>query len=807
LPEVIPDDKRFYSPFQGFLPFFWLAAAFLGGILLADRVNFPAWMWGSLFGLILLLILGSVFIPKSSKVYYRLRDWLGMNRRLPGAVLAAVFCLGGARYALSLPAVTPFHIAYYNDRGPVQMTGCVVRPPDRRDTATYLTVAVESLRPTESAAVVTPDQVAGRLLVQVPPDGGPWAYGDCLEITGVLQTPQENSDFSYRDYLARQGVLSVSAYARVSRLESGGGNPILGWIYHLGDRAQDTLTHLFPAPESDLLAGILLGRDQGLAPDLQAAFRRTGTTHIIAISGFNIAILSGLFASIFTRLLGRRVGALTAVLAISGYTVLVGADAAVVRAAIMGALGVFGGMFGRRQNGLNSLGIAALGMAAINPQIPWDVGFQLSAAATLGLVLYAQPLSEGFIRLIAKWRPAMPAEQVEKLAGPVGEFFLFTLAAQVMTLPVMAYHFGDVSWLALLANPFILPPQPLVMILGGLSALAGLVLPGLGRIFAVLTLPFVSYTIRMVQWLGRLPVGGLVLPAFHPMWLVVVYALLFFFTLLPREKQRAGLQRVFSLQTGLILLSGLVILTWNRILTAPDGRLHLTLLDESGTVFLRTPDGQTVLIGAGPRPSVLNQFLGQTLPLARRELDMVVVASPDREDLNALTGALSRFPPTQCLWGVDPEANQTAVQVYHALDEMAVPLIPLTAGSALDLGDGIRMTVVWQGPRGAVLWLSWADFSALIPAGQVAGFDWRLPESPDAILLPDGLLDQDGLPAAITVWRPGVILAPIGPGDLPLSGDPPVMTALAGYPLVSTLDHGWVRVSTDGAQMWVSGAP
>ena len=113
-------------------------------------------------------------------------------------------------------------------------------------------------------------------------------------------------------------------------------------------------------------------------------------------------------------------GALTAILGITGYTILVGAEAAVVRAAIMGALGVFGGMFGRRQNGLNSLGLAALLMMFQNPNIPWDVGFQLSAAATLGLVLYAQPLEERFVALLAK---RLPEERVQRWAGPVSEFF------------------------------------------------------------------------------------------------------------------------------------------------------------------------------------------------------------------------------------------------------------------------------------------------------------------------------------------------------------------------------------------------
>jgi competence protein ComEC len=374
-----------------------------------------------------------------------------------------------------------------------------------------------------------------------------------LRVIGQLRTPPESADFSFQVYLARKGVGSLMTNPHIDRVEYNRGNPIKALIFGLHTRAHGTLQSLYPSPESDLLAGILLGRDQGLSPGLQEAFRRTGTTHIIAISGFNIAILAGLFSGTFTRLLGRKWGALVAIAAISAYTIFVGGDAAVTRAAIMGAMGVMGGMFGRRQNGLNSLGLAALGMALINPNIPWDIGFQLSVAATLGLVLYAQPLEERFVQLAAH---KLPEEDAHRLVGPVSEFFLFTLAAQVMTLPIMAYHFGGISWITLVANPLVLPPQSLVMVLGGLTLLVGLILPGLGQMLALISLPFVRYTIRMVTWLARLPGGDLVLPDFHPLWLVVFYALLFLLTLAPRAERRAHYQKNRSPQVGVLILAG-----------------------------------------------------------------------------------------------------------------------------------------------------------------------------------------------------------------------------------------------------------
>jgi len=790
------------SPLQGFLPFFWMALACTAGILLEDALQLSAWLWAVAFSLAVLSLVLAATLPKKFSFTHRLRQWVGADRRLPTAVLVAIALLGGWRMAAALPTCTPGDLAYYNDRGTVRVIGTVIDAPDPRDTTTNLTIEVDQLRPLEDAVtLVRPLDVSGKVLVQVPP-GENWAYGDRLQVTGELQVPFDSADFSYQDYLARKGIGSLMSYASVTHLGSGYGNPIRAALFNLREKGYATLHTIFSSPESDLLAGILLGREQGLSPQLEEAFQLTGTTHIIAISGFNIAILAGLFTGITTRLLGRKWGAIAALIGISGYTILVGADAAVVRAAIMGAAGVFGGMFGRRQNGLNSLGMAALAMMLLDPNIPWDVGFQLSVAATLGLVLYAQPMEEWFLGVMIN---RMDEEKAQRMIGPISEFFLFTIVAQMMTLPIMAYHFGGISWIALIANPLILPVQSLVMILGGLAMLGGMLLPGMGRFLAVLAAPFVTYTIRVVTLLARLPGGNLTLPKFNALWLVVFYGLLFFLTLIPKPQQKAVLQKVLRPQLGLLVIAGLVILTWGRVLGAPDGKVHLTLLDEEGTILIESPAGNTVLIGGGKRPSTLNQRLGEMLPAGENHLDVLVAGSAYRDDLNALAGSLNDYPAELALWGMDPETNQTTATVYTALEETGSQIVPMKSGQSLQIDEGIQLEVLWTGERGAVLWLSWDNFSALLPTGKVEENWLDVPGAPDVILLPDNLAAEDLPLEQINSWQPAVILLPLAETDLPLHGEHSLLSLLVGYPILNTDEHGWIEVSTDGETLWVNG--
>jgi competence protein ComEC len=236
------------------------------------------------------------------------------------------------------------------------------------------------------------------------------------------------------------------------------GSPIYRAIYAIKDRARATIQRALPDPQAALLTGILLGDDSGLPPELEEQFRTTGMTHIIAISGFNIAILTGLLLAASRPLFGLRWSAWFVLLGIALYTVLVGADAAVVRAAIMGALFVIATrLLGRPTFAPAGLFTAALVMTLVNPFIPWDVGFQLSFVATLGLMLYVGPWSQWTQNNLRRF--ADP-ETASRLTRSISEVILATMAAMLLTLPLILYHFERLSLISPIANLFILPAQP-----------------------------------------------------------------------------------------------------------------------------------------------------------------------------------------------------------------------------------------------------------------------------------------------------------------------------------------------------------
>lgn len=797
------------------MPLLWISLAFLAGIILAGRIHLPVVIWLALagFSLFLWFLLREI----RSRINHSIEPDHFITRLsntqltfipVPTFILFLFFFLGAARFQSAQPDLTDSSfIAAFNDLDiPVAVEAVLIRPPDRHDQYVELKARVIGIQLAEGHAT---RQAEGVILAR-DFDQGNWQYGDRLLLKGKLETPPIFEGFSYKSYLARQGVYSMMSRARVERIASGEGSPVLSWIYTYKDHALRTAYRLWSDPEASLLAGILLGDENGIPDDLYDAFRDTGTAHIIVISGFNITLLAGMLVGLFSRILGRgqfgiRRSAIFTLMGIMAYTLLVGADAAVVRAAIMGSLGLFAALVGRRQVGLNTLAIVAGLMALFNPNILGDVSFQLSFAATLGLVLYATPLQESFVNFVSR---AIPRDWALKISRPVGEYFLFTLAAQMLVLPIGLYYFQRLSLIALVANPLVLPAQPPVMILGGAALLLGTIYFPLGQLFAWLSWPFAAYTIRLVEFLAGFPGSVIEMGSFSAVLLILFFGCLFALTFFG-ERIRAAAQ---AIPRGLLLMGMIVttVLVWRIAWAAPDGRLHLTVLNVGmgDGLLIQTPGGRHLLIDGGPSAMSLSQQLGRRLPPMRRGLDWLVVAASGESQIDSLARNLERFSPDRVLWAGPTQGTQAARTLQVALNKRGLVPAPAVPGQALDLGEGAQLRVIAVSPKGAILMLCWRDFNALLPIGLDFDTLEALQADPGLRSVTALLLAENGLasvnpPEWIAKLSPQVVLLSVGAGnreDLPSAE---TLEAVRGYTLLRTDQNGWIHLSTDGKLMWV----
>jgi competence protein ComEC len=764
------------------LPLLWVSVAFLAGILAGSFTAISVWIW------LLLAGIAAFVLRFASKRQFRLPAGLA-------ALALFSLCLGGARYAAAQPIFDHSDLAYYNDQtSPVEITGVIAKPPITRDG--YIELRVEA----EKITTRDQDIEVDRLVLARVSSSESLQYGDRVTLFGKLETPDEADDFSYRDYLARQGIYSLMSFANVEVLQTGEGNIFWTTIYGFRDNALDLVYQLYPDPEASLLAGILLGDESGLSEDLKIAFNDTGTRHIIAISGFNISIIAGLFLAAFTRWLGIRRAIWLTALGIGLYTLLVGAESSVVRAAIMGVLALIARQVGRQQFALNTLAFSAAVMALINPLILWDVGFQLSFAATLGLILYADRLRAYADKLL---QARLSKEWALRLRGPLYEFVFLTIAAQITTLPLLLYYFERLSLLSLPANLIILPVQPALMVLGGFSILLGLLWQPLGVLIALLAWPLVAYTIRIVETFASLPAASQTAEFFSLNFVFLYYAILLVASI-PAVRSRVTLPR-FQPAAGLTVLAAIAFWSWNLGMAAPSGRLDLILLDVEGEALLiRTPAGRNLLINGGSSAADLSGALGRHLPASNRQIDLLLVAGHRPDQIGALLPSLDRLELSGVGW-VGGE-SRLAADLYEDLEVQGIPIVDLQTSQRIDLGDSAYLEVIAIGEQGAILLLVQGNFQALLPLGldfeQIEALDSNHLGQIDLLLL----ADFGYVPLNPPEW-----IAKLAPDTIWLAGnrnelESELQAELGFHQVFDTNAHGWLRVSTDGQQMWLVAA-
>lgn len=401
---------------------------------------------------------------------------------LAGVALLTVLFLGGwrARLVHHDPADLP--------AGQIEaVRGHVADWPARGDRGDVATVAVTEVR-------IAGEWRGGAALVRADlPPAPAVGRGDLVELFGYYRPVAAIPQAGFRTSLERRGQHGQFRAFTARVLETGSRDDPGARRVAALTAVEGVLRRHIPGAEGALVTGILLGDDHLLPRADRDAFDATSTSHVMALSGWNIALIAALCA-----LVGRRFGRgrsrlwlASSALALWGFVFFVGAGSTLVRAAIMGTLYLIADGLGRRGDALTALAVSAIGMTAQAPGTILDIGFQLSCAATLGLIVAAGPLAAALAR--------------RRIPRGVADVAAATVTAEVFTLPLMLHHFGRVSTVTLPANLLIEPLVPLIMAGGTATGLAALVPGPLAAFCGLLTWLPARLLLLVVEGLADLP--------------------------------------------------------------------------------------------------------------------------------------------------------------------------------------------------------------------------------------------------------------------------------------------------------------
>lgn len=408
--------------------------------------------------------------------------------------------LGIFRVNAALPDVqSSSDITFYNGQKHT-FSGYVTKEPD---------VRTDGVRYVIEAQKKENQEVHGRIYVKT--DLYPrYEYGDLLSIRCLFQSPEPIEDFRYDMYLAKSGIFSVCTKPFIEKIGTGEGSFLFAQILIFKNSIAKKVSLLWHEPYASFVAGVLYGYQGGLGT-LQQDFNRTGITHIVAISGYNISLIATIFSSILIYLcIPRKKAFYIAVIGIALFVIFVGASASVLRAGAMGILALMGKQAGRSTKIFNVIILAITLLAFQNPYVLlWDAGFQLSVLSTAGLI-YLSPLLEPKFKYLPEFLG-------------IRENLSSTLSAIIITFPLILYEFGRFSTVAPVVNLLVLPFVPWVMTLGAGAVTLSFFYVPCAKLVSYLTFFILKYIVTVVHWFSAWPLAAVDIRI--PLWTMAVFYL------------------------------------------------------------------------------------------------------------------------------------------------------------------------------------------------------------------------------------------------------------------------------------------
>jgi len=632
------------------------------------------------------------------------------------------------------------------------------------------------------------------VLLRLPPGRSP-PQGAILDLIGEIRLPRGPEDgFDERTWLRRHGVHVVVAASRWRVTGHRGG--IAGYADRLRAQLARSMAPGVHGERRAVIAGIVLGEDEGLSDELRTRFRASGLYHLLAVSGQNVALIAGgaLFLAWLVGL-SRLVGEIAALGSIGGYVLAVGWQPSVVRAGIAGSLASLAWLAARPQDRWYFLLVGAAILLAWNPYSLLDAGFQLSFAAVAAIFVVVPRLQ----RTLAGYPVPRSLAEVVAVSGACG----------VATAPILLTQFGAVPLYSIPANAL---AAPVVAPLLGLALVTALIAPVLPPVAAVLAWAN-GWLAAYLAGCARL-VGGLPYASVPARTALVVAALVLVSVLLVSRLRPPRAPRLAVLLLLVVLVAG----GW-RLRGGPGGLpppegLRITFLDvgQGDGALLQVPDGAVLVDEGAPEADVAGQLRG----LGVRSLSMIVLTHPQRDHVGGAAKVLDRVRVGTVLDPAIPSESTDERAALAAARRHRVRVVVARAGEGFRIG-GLRLRVLWPegpGPPGddpnnhaIVLLASYGELDALLTADAESDVTGHLHVPPVEILkVAHHGSDDPGLSRLLEQIHPRVAVISVGSDNdygHPTPSTIATLGAVPGLAVYRTDRDGRVVVESDGKAMTV----
>ncbi|MDI7248581.1 MAG: DNA internalization-related competence protein ComEC/Rec2 [Bacillota bacterium] len=559
--------------------------------------------------------------------------------------------------------------------------------------------------PQVGTAVLTVLARVGNWGSQMPPP----RTGELVSVYGEVARPgppRNPGEFDYAGWLRAQGVAAI-LYAdgpgSVARCGAGGLGPVAKGAAWLRVRFLAAVRGHLPTRQGAVVEGMVLGLRSGLSPELEEAFRRSGLTHLLAVSGSNVALVAGVVRTLLGWA-GVRAALVGAIASTWVFAAAASGGASVGRAALMATLMLAAKLAGRPAHPLNSLAAAVLFLTVLNPCAWEDPGFWLSVAATAGILGLSdsRPPPAADTPAAGPGRESGPGALLRRGARGAKQVLAVTCAAQAAVLPISLHYFQQACLVAPLSNLLVFPLVGAITVGGLLSAACAGLHPALGWSFRPLGL-LVEVVIKLAGFWAAVPGAAVTLPA--PRWphLLLYYLFLGWWwgwlrwPVLPRRGPWTGPRLALA---GLVVVVGTALV----VVSAPPRHVLQVVFFSVGqgdAILLWRPGGPVMLVDCGPVRETYDAGADTLLPYLHRQgirrVDLLVLTHDHGDHVGGAAAVLGGVRVRE-LWlgaGVDGRAWDG-----HARDGHATPgtVLRPAAGHRKVLAPGWEVEVLHPSP-------------------------------------------------------------------------------------------------------------
>lgn len=521
-----------------------------------------------------------------------------------------------------------------------------------------------------------------------------FSVGERLNIDGEFMLPdvaRNKGGFNYRRFLNSEGIYGMIKVENCIRLKDKNNN----LIYIFQNLIHDNLRKIFSSEHAGVLSGMIVGETSSIPENIKEYFQKAGVTHLLAVSGSNVAMVIVFSNFIFSKIFGKQYSDYFSVLFVVFFVMLAGASPSVIRAGIMAILNLVANILIRNSESITNVFLSAFIILIFNPLSILNVGFILSFVGTIGIIT----LSDVIMVILKKFFN-------NKI---ILETASVTIAAQIALFPIMLYFFNSLSIISIFSNLLIVPITGIITILGIIIFLVSIFFMPLARLVSILIIPMMDYVLNITKLCSKFEFLNLILPT-PKIWMIIIfYSILYIKVYKIKHREDNYLERISSENINYnvekvekcvyMLTSFLIVFLILNTLTTKT-YVELTAIDVGqGDAFLVvTENKKTILIdGGGSETSNFdvgdNILVPYLLDKGIFKIDYIFISHAHADHIDGIYSVLKDLKVGEIFIGAQLENDKKVEKLYSLAKKNNIKIRKVEAGNFLQI-DNIKINIL-----------------------------------------------------------------------------------------------------------------